>query len=119
MARQRCEGISMAGASVDDDDDQHARGLMSVTDWTVADLGPSLCAFVYWRGKAVRVVVSDRVHADLVGTVAIHAKAHRSDTGSSPSWGETTAWCDTATCWAAQTWLPACLADLAVQATPA
>jgi hypothetical protein len=110
----------MAGALEDDEiAGRRPPRLIRVDRWTVADLGPSTCAFAVWDGRILRVVVSDRVHADHVGTVAIHAMTHRSDGADSLTWAETTAWCDTATCWSAQTWLPACFEDLAVQATPA
>lgn len=94
------------------------RVLLSTDDWSVADLGSDICALVFWRGPIVKVIVSDRVHDDNVSLVAVHALTHRDDEHAA-CWGETTARCDAAHCWAAQTWLPSCFVDVRELAPPA
>jgi hypothetical protein len=95
----------MAVGSADPRQERHRR-LLSVDDWSVADLGPEVCACVFWRGEIVRVIVSDRIPEDQVSLIALHALKHQHDQPPE-SWGETTGWCEREHCCAARRYLPA------------
>jgi hypothetical protein len=100
----------MVVESADPRQERHRR-LLSVNDWSVADLGPGVCACVFWRGDAVRVIVSERIPEDQVSLVALHALRHQHDQAPEV-WGETTGWCEREQCCTARRYLPAAYVDV-------
>lgn len=80
----------------------HAPIVLSAGRRVIVSLAEGTAAGVQmWGDGGYEILVSDRVPARYVQTVAHHVMSHLDDVE-----GLVTAWCERSTCWAACAWLP-------------